>query len=378
MLKMKSIKLWEEHPNHDCLDYDKMSLHDLDLLIGPNASGKSQFFARLKHLNHLHRKDLQNPSTWDTTFCANIIFQEEGQEEITYTLTARPDNLIDEVIKSDSKDYFISDGKKVKIWNEKDKTEIKQHFYDKSKTITTQEQMPNIQSFPTISKIGNFLQSIYFLDTDKFNPYNMTFGPQHLVPDHQLSNLYACIVNWKEQYPKLYKLLLTQYQDFFPSVTGFSHEKCNNNTNDMLKIKEENMNSPIWASNMSCGMIRILGILTLSMSRQLAAELEWNPPSMIAIDEIDNGLDYKYIGDIINHIEAEASFSQILFSSHSPVVCNFVDPEKWHVFKRLGGKVKITTPPEISTTRKLIEKARMSNWELFKDHIYHSSLYAVK
>ena len=381
MLKIKSIKMSDKDQNHTRFDYDEMPLHDINLIIGPNASGKSQFFARLKYLRTLHRKS--NPTqNLQTTFYAHIVFQdEEGQEKIHYQLKAGPGELVHETIKSDSRDYLIHDGEESKLLNEKT-NETQVLLANKRQSITKQiEDRQN--SFPTIFAIGNFFENILFLDADKFNPNAVMVGPDQFVPSDQMENISSVVINWKNQYPNLYNLLLKEYKTFFPYVEEFSQIKMQvaHGIVDMLAVKEKNVVLPTLARDMSSGMLRILCLLALPMSRHLAyIAKEWSSfsPSMIVIDEIDNGLDYENISAIIEYLEAEASFSQIVFSSHSPVMCNFISLEKWHIFRRRDSKVKVTNPSQIEATKDLIEKARMSNWEIYKNHIAHSPLYSVQ
>ena len=149
---------------------------------------------------------------------------------------------------------------------------------------------------------------------------------------------------------------------------------------DMLAIKEKGVIETVAASDMSSGMLRILCLLAISMSRNLGDHIQGVKfePSMIIIDEIDNGLDYDRISRIIDYLESETSFFQIIFSSHSPVVCNFVPPENWHIFRRSATRVKATRPHDIEKTKELIEKSSSANWDIYEHHISKSKLYSIE
>ncbi len=384
MLRIESIKIWEEHQDYNCLDYDSISLNDINLIIGDNASGKSQFFSRLKHLAAFH---WGNTLKLSVTFHADIVFQddEENGEKINYRLKIEPSGLIEEMIKSDSKNYLIHDDrdKTLKLLNEKTNREEISRLFNRKDSITKQIG-DNQDSFPTISKIGNFLGSILFVDADKFNPYNVRSGPEQIIPSYQMENISSVVANWQTQHPGLWKHLLKEYNKIFPKVKEFSKAQWQNPNNgtvsDILTIKEEKLKSPIWATGMSSGMIRILSLLALPMCRQLPKGTMGSNfcPSMVVVDEIDNGLDYQRIGDIIEFLEAEASFFQILFSSHSPLILNFVSPEKWHIFRRSGHKVKITRPNNVEETKQLIDAKVTESWRIYRDFIAHNPLYSAK
>ena len=380
MLRIKSLKIWEEHQNYDCFNYDKISLHDMNLIIGANASGKTQFFSRLKYLRTLHRKSTPTPKL-ETTFHADVVFENEENQKINYRLKAGPGELVNEIISSDSKNYLAHDGESPTLLNEKTNKEQAFPLNNKRQSITKQIE-DHKDSFSTISKIGNFFENILFLDADKFNPNAVITGPDQFIPSDRMENISSVVVNWNKKYPKLCKLLLQEYKEIFPYVENFSQEKVqmpNGNPFDMLTVKEKNLKLPTLATSMSSGMTRILCLLALPMCRQLPINTtELNFPSMVVIDEIDNGLDYDCVDAIIEYLKAEATFSQILFSSHSPIVCNFISPEKWRIFRRHGNRIKITNPIEVKETKDLIERSKVNNWEIYIYHIVHSQLYSVQ
>lgn len=383
MLRIENIKLSEKyHTGENYFEYDSLSLHDINLIIGPNASGKSQFFSRLRFLKETHTKG-KPTRTIKTIFTANIEFIDtESSEKICYDFQAGPGELIVETIKNmtTNTNYLKYDQENALLVNEKTGKEVS-FLINKRQSITKQIE-DHKGKFPTIYEIGKFFESILFLDTDKFNPHAIEVGQAQLIPSDQMANISSVVLNWKKRSPKLYNILLAKYKMFFPSVEDFTSKPMAvaNGQIEMLAIKEKGVKEEILAPSVSSGMLRILCLLALPMTRQLGKPILGYDfsPSMIIIDEIDNGLDYEVTANIIDYLESETSFSQIIFSSHSPVVCNFVPPQKWHIFRRLASKVKVTSPFDIKDTKELIEKSKSSNWEIYKNHIANSQLYSVQ
>ena len=102
-------------------------------------------------------------------------------------------------------------------------------------------------------------------------------------------------------------------------------------------------------------------------------------PSLIAVDEIENGLDFKTLKFIIQYFLDYSDESQILLSTHSPLVCDFVHPNEWRVVKRNGTTVKVKHPPEVEKQLdEQLELFKNRHWEFYSKHISNSRLYRVK
>lgn len=379
MLRVKKIELSEKYQDGgEYFDFDSIQLQNINLIIGPNASGKSQFFARLKFLRAIHTKRIPTPSLI-TIFHAKVVFEDkEIKEEINYELRAGPGEFIEETISSGSKEFLGINGNDLFLLNEKEGREVS-FLVNKRQSVTKQIE-DHKDVFPTIYKIGNFFENILFLEADKFDPNALAIGPNQLIPSDRMENISSVILNWQKQCLNIYELLLKEYKRFFPYIERFLSERVQvpHGRVEILALKEKNIRKSVLAPEMSSGMLRILCLLALPMSRHLGQSIPNFKPSMIIIDEIDNGLDYKCTGDIIEYLEGETDFFQIIFSSHSPIVCNFISPEKWHIFKRRASKVKVTNPSKVRETKELIEQAKASNWEIYKNHIANSSLYSVE
>ena len=59
MLKLKSIEIVERKGGKQFWNNQKIELDNYNLLIGPNATGKSKFFRRLDFLKEVHSKERQ-------------------------------------------------------------------------------------------------------------------------------------------------------------------------------------------------------------------------------------------------------------------------------------------------------------------------------
>ena len=384
MLRIESIKLAETYKDSKVyFDYDKIFMQDINLVIGPNASGKSQFINRLKFLRETHRKN-QPTKNIVTIFKAEVVFNNENTDKrIRYELTAGPGQLIVEQIEDLlARKFYLKNNQKGTFLLDENTGKETTFLLNKRQSITKQVE-DHIEKFPTINEIGKFFENILFLDADKFNLLTIDLGSEHLIPSDQIRNISSVVLNWKDKIPKLYDILLKKYKSFFPYVEEFTSREevsIGNKLFDVLAIKEKGVKEDVPVQNISSGMLRILCLLALPMTKQIKKPILGYDfsPSVIVIDEIDNGLDYEMIYSIIDSLKSETVFSLIILSSHSPVVCNFIPPENWLIFRRSASRVKVTNPLSIKETKELIERSKTNNWEIYKNHIANSRLYSVK
>ena len=102
-------------------------------------------------------------------------------------------------------------------------------------------------------------------------------------------------------------------------------------------------------------------------------------PSVILIDEIENGLDFKTLKYVVNYLKDCSEDSQIIMSSHSPLVCDFVNPNDWVVARRKGSKINYLSPKYIEKNLNAdLELFKFKHWEFYTKHISNSKIYRVK
>ena len=146
---------------------------------------------------------------------------------------------------------------------------------------------------------------------------------------------------------------------------------------DLLTFEEENIDKMILQTQWSDGIYRILFLL---MTPKIPFHLgdEVLPPSLILIDEIENGLDFNRLKYIINYFKDYADESQILIASHSPLVCDFVHPGNWKVAKRKGTEVNFISPKfQEEDLDSQLDLFKHKHWEFYTKHISNSEKYKI-
>jgi len=90
------------------------------------------------------------------------------------------------------------------------------------------------------------------------------------------------------------------------------------------------------ARQVSDGLLRLMAVASLP---------EWEtPPSMVLLDEIENGLHPRLIGGIAELLAEVATKTQVAVTTHSPITLNYVPAESSRLVTRGKGGTVVVTP----------------------------------
>src|SRR5205085_8278483 len=105
-----------------------------------------------------------------------------------------------------------------------------------------------------------------------------------------------------------------------------------------LKLKEEDFEVPGWL--LSTGTLRILALL--------ACLRHPDPPPLLVVEEIENGLDPRTIHLLVEEIRAAmtAGRTQVVLTTHSPYLLDLLDLSHIIVVERIDGQPTFTRPDE--------------------------------
>jgi predicted ATPase len=129
-----------------------------------------------------------------------------------------------------------------------------------------------------------------------------------------------------------------------------------------LQLTEANFKVPGWL--FSTGTLRILALLAVLRHPQ--------PPPLIVIEEIENGLDPRTIHLIVDEIRnvVESGLSQVILTTHSPYLLDLLplsqivlverDPKGQPIFTRPADQKSLDTWAEQFTPGKLYTMGRLS------------------
>ena len=115
-----------------------------------------------------------------------------------------------------------------------------------------------------------------------------------------------------------------------------------------LQMAEENFKIPAWL--MSTGTLRVLAILALLRDP--------DPPPLIAIEEIENGLDPRTIHLIVEELRAatENDLTQVIITTHSPYLLDLMALSQVVVVERKNGETSFSRPADQHSLDKWAEE----------------------
>ncbi|MBN1698818.1 MAG: ATP-binding protein [Spirochaetales bacterium] len=375
-IKLLNFNIIEEDTKNIEFQLNNIELDDFNLLIGDNAQGKSRslraiaFFSKLvsenpkiisTHLKATFNFTLLN-SIPEDKICYNIEIFPNGQKKNKY---------IEEIIRNDTT-IFSSKEKENILFNEKEKKEIKDFYI--SEYISAISSITE-SGFFTISLVRNFFQRIVLISAIKSR--TITNQPDSVIPNEEWSNIASVMQTWKKSYPDEYREILMELKDLFSFIKDFSFReaKFENVIFPMMVISENNMVKDIIQTQWSDGIYRALNIL---LSPKIPFEISGvkMTPSLILIDEIENGLDYKTLKKIIKYLIDYSEDMQIIITSHSPLVCELVHPDHWRIIKRNKSQINALSPREIESDLKSeMDLFQQKHWDFYTKHIGNSEKY---
>lgn len=138
--------------------------------------------------------------------------------------------------------------------------------------------------------------------------------------------------------------LLPYAQDLQPKLVATALDR-----QTYLQMKERKFDVPGWL--LSTGTLRFVGILALLRHP--------TPPSLIVIEELENGLDPRSLSFIIDEIRTalESGKTQVIASTHSPYLLDLLDLSQIILVERLGnGQPTFVRPADISSLQQWSEK----------------------
>jgi len=362
----------ERFPESGVVDYrlEPLTIADLTLIIGDNAQGKTRLFKTLIYLRELFSGRI---SRIRTVFEATFSFRSSNEEIVQYTLKITPQtdiNVYSESIVRNGKVLFSTiEGVLI---DEVTGSGVPNFFIP--------DNIPALVSiadtrFKTIGAVRSFFQRIIFASA-LIDANAIIFNKDALVPNEHGSDLSSVLNNWKERYPSRFEKVVHEFTRCFTSVKKLDLVD-QGMPGKLLALHEKEIKKQILQSEWSEGFKRTLWLITLGFI-EFGSNGGALPPSLILIDEIENSLDYKTLKFVISYYKDLLSQSQVILSSHSPLVCDFIPPTDWRVFRRHGSEARGYQPSELDAElEKSLDFFGRKHWEFYVKHLASVKLHRV-
>jgi predicted ATPase len=344
MKKLDRIRI----TNYKSIQSLDLELSALNVFIGANGSGKSNFIGAFKFLNHLIEGNLQTYTAKQGGADIILHFGRKHSEDMSFSLFFENGNSgYDCNLSAGVEDNFFF--KEESLW-----------FHDKNRLLR-----PLPYSLPAPkgyleSKISAKFTSIagfilvhlanwriyHFHDTSDSAKVKQTGDLEDnrfLRPDAR--NLAAFLYRLERTHKDHFDNIQDAVRLVAPFFDRFNLQPSELNPDKIrLEWLEKGSDSYFNASILSDGTLRFICMATLLLQPQL--------PSVILVDEPELGLHPSAIAVLANLLQSAAQRTQVLISTQSVTLVNQFEPQDVVVVEREAGQ---------SVFRRL-DKADMTNW----------------
>jgi predicted ATPase len=320
-----------------------VDLEPFTVLIGPNDSGKSSFLEAVYAISESPRMRLDQCfwSSWTNRELVYNQYQDglvnfqvrfEEQNAIHYSVFLRfPGARSCQIIRE-----FIND-EEIGIRDPRNSQLCEFHYHPTSIPI------------PLASNVRYLLRQLNSPTLARWNLEDLA-SPSRLPPERRLPidpsgyGLATCIAEMKLDEIDRYQQLVESFLRIFPTYRDFRIKRVNINSIErddqfrkvisnngegfaLFLVREDGVEIP--ASLASGGTLITLAFLTLTHLRE--------PRKLLLIEEPENGLHPSRLGEIIEVLQKAVQSqpdSQVILTTHSPLLLNYVDPKEVRVFLR--------------------------------------------
>ncbi|MBS1595037.1 MAG: AAA family ATPase [Bacteroidetes bacterium] len=300
-----------------------IELKPINILIGANGSGKSNFLSFFEFLNNLYDRKLKEYVALSGGMDRMLHKGTEESKSISSSISF--DNSVNEYsFKLDRGDeaFFFSDER---LWYNGNPWEISEYNEEAKVKVT------NLYRAKYIRNYLNGFKKYHFHDTGRTSPFNQTSNIENdtYFLYAKGENLAAFLWSIKRDHLTVYNRIVKVIQSIAPYFSDFFLEP---NANGFINLKwQDKYSSSVYGvTDLSDGTIRFIALAVLFLQPTL--------PSSIIIDEPELGLHPVAISKLAGLIESVASKkTQVILATQSVELVNLFQPENIITVDQING-----------------------------------------
>lgn len=301
----------------------KIGISDINVLIGANGSGKSNFISFFEFLNAIYNQRLQE-----------YIALNGGLEKMLHHGLKVTDQLYSKMSFNNDRNGYsfkLEPGDDSFIF-----TNEQAYYNGEGRTVSLYGKEAKIKSSDMyraryVRSYLNSLRRYHFHDTGKKSPFNQTSSIENdrYFLYEKGSNLSAFLHDVREQEPIVYNRIVRQIQSIAPYFSDFWF----NEREDSIRLnwQDKYSNTIYGATDLSDGTIRFIALTTLLLQPDL--------PDVIVIDEPELGLHPFAISKLSGMIQsAAARGTQVIVATQSPDLVSYFQPKDIITVDQINGE----------------------------------------
>ena len=336
-------------------------LQPFTVLVGPNGAGKSTILQAIDMLGWLSNGSLRNMLDAHQWSYSDLRHQHNRAIMSVHAEIALPganvrwsvelgqreaDGVQEELIekRNGAPNGFVVErhGRQVERVSERTGKEDTIAFTERSSSwLSTVDPKEDLSDYPTVVALSSWAKRIrayYFLDPVKLRAPSREKDAKLDELGLHGENLASFLARIKTR-PKDFARLLERARAHYPRLIDI-HPKRTSYGWTHVEITEEwnGERARFNARQVSDGLLRLIAVAAMHELRA--------PPSVLLLDEIENGLHPRLLGGFVGMLEdlARGGQTQVIVATHSPITLNYVSaPESVLLVTRgHGGGVRVT------------------------------------
>ena len=330
----------EGKPQDSLVQQEWLTLRDINLIVGKNATGKSRTIDAIRHIADLVSSDVKLSQLYALGFGTAeyyLKFSNNG-EEIEYYLNFKEGKVIQEI---------LTVGDKEKL----NRTESKLYYEEVQKDLSFQIDEDILALTKRDKKQHPFFEELYSWGKN-LNHYRFgqQLGKNTLLKDvNAVKDDIDIDLKDGDDVATIFIKGKGEHSDKFVDTIIEDMERLSYNLKEInasplkyfpvsafgLNVQENDLQDTTDQREMSQGMFRALSLLV-----QLNYSLLSKIPSCILIDDIGEGLDYDRSKSLIDLIieKVKGSFVQVIMTTNDRFVMNKIPLDYWSVIERIPKK----------------------------------------
>jgi len=360
---------------------EEIELQPLNVIIGQNASGKSNLVEVFRLLQSAAKGYFSNRIAntgvteylWKGNYSFPIAeikvlfgFQDIREDLIFYSLkfkkTAQSFEIVEEEIAPTEKDfdqdfYYSNKNKNIDLvfYDENpESSRYKKPYIPKERSKYEPQKLilgsieENVTGYPVIRKIEELLGSLEIYEDWHFH---RNHPPRQSIPLKSNSDFLsedgqnlAIIIREFKHYPDVYKKVITNLRKVYSRVENLTPNEQSGGV--QLFIQEKGMEERIPASRLSNGTLRYLCLLAILCHPE--------PPPLICIEEPETGLHPDILPTIAELMKEASARTQLIVTTHSDILVS--------AFSDMPEAVLVCEKDEDGTHFKRLEAKKLKEW----------------
>lgn len=320
---------------------EKLPLRPINILIGSNGSGKSNFIGVFSFLHAIREGKLRDYVIEAGGAEKVLHFGSKTTREIFIHLSFGNEiNQYQLTLTPTQDDGLYPSNERALFWGDKDryKTPLEYPLSSRQQGREAGISDPELKKVPEWVRFRLGKWRVYHVhDTSKSSPMrktNKVADNDFLRPDG--SNLASFLYFLQQREPASYSLIRRTVQQVTPFFDDFKLRPLNLHPDDIkLEWTHKSSDQYFDASSLSDGTLRFIALATLFL------QPERYLPSVILVDEPELGLHPVAIGILAGLIRHASQNSQVLVSTQSSLLLDHFDPEDVMVANRKSGGTQI-------------------------------------